>query len=117
MDSEVNVLMGATDEELWERAGLFNLVDAMCRNKGSRCHIDDLVNNSWSILEELAITPTTNTKPHYQTVRVSETQNTQGSAGMPGEVFVGTSSASKEQGIGGLERQYKAEVPLNTHAA
>ena len=32
MDSEVSALMGAADEELWEKEGFFTLVDEMCKD-------------------------------------------------------------------------------------
>jgi hypothetical protein len=36
MESEVNALMGATDEEHWERVGLFASVDELCRSNDKR---------------------------------------------------------------------------------
>jgi hypothetical protein len=38
MECEVSALMGAADEELWERSGLFSSVDAICRIKDSGRH-------------------------------------------------------------------------------
>jgi hypothetical protein len=32
MDSEVIALMGAADEELWEKEGFFTLVEEMCKD-------------------------------------------------------------------------------------
>jgi hypothetical protein len=44
MDSEVNALMGAADEELWEKEGLFSSVDEMCRFNVGSCHLNVSLN-------------------------------------------------------------------------
>jgi hypothetical protein len=43
MDCEVSALMGATNEELWEREGLFSLVDELCKSKHSGCHLNECI--------------------------------------------------------------------------
>jgi hypothetical protein len=45
MDCEVNALMGATDEELWEREGLYSSVDELCRSKCSGCINKEHINS------------------------------------------------------------------------
>jgi hypothetical protein len=42
MAHEVSALMGATDEEEWEREGLFSIVDELCMSKGGGCKLNDL---------------------------------------------------------------------------
>jgi hypothetical protein len=34
MSMEISALMGTADEEVWEREGLFNTVDNLCRGLG-----------------------------------------------------------------------------------
>jgi hypothetical protein len=91
MDCEVSTLMGAADEELWERAGLLSLVDELCMNKQSRCQLNDSI-----------ITPPTNsvnfpkhlisgTKPYHQHSRVLEISKGQDTTSLSGEVPVSLS--------------------------
>jgi hypothetical protein len=56
MDTEVSPLMGAADEELWEKEGLFSSVDKMCKLNGSRCHINEGLNSSL-VFSSKATTP------------------------------------------------------------
>jgi len=45
MDSEVNTLMGATNEEIWEREHLYSSVDELCRSKYSGCVNKEHINS------------------------------------------------------------------------
>jgi hypothetical protein len=112
MECEVSALMGAADEELWERSGLFSSVDAMCRSKGSGRHIDERFNARFNT-EDLTNTHLTVSIPFYQSVRLPETKNAQGRADIPGEDTGVFPSASKAQRIGGLARRNKVVASPN----
>ena len=56
MDSEVSALMGVTNEELWEKEGIFSLVDEMCRFNVSSCHLNVSLNVP-SVISSNMMTP------------------------------------------------------------
>ena len=45
MDSEDNALMGAAGEELWEKEGLFSLMDEVCKVNASCCNLNANLND------------------------------------------------------------------------
>ena len=50
MDSEVSALMGADDEELWEKEGFFTLLDEMCKDVMGYSNLKTFLNVNASVL-------------------------------------------------------------------
>jgi len=57
MDSEVSALMGATNEELWEKEGIFSSVDEMCRFDAGSCHLNVSLNAPSFVSSDLMTPP------------------------------------------------------------
>jgi len=43
MSMEISALMGTADEEIWEREGLFNAVDNLCRGLGGAKNLNESI--------------------------------------------------------------------------
>ena len=83
MESEVSALIGATDEEHWERAGLFASVDELCRsNDKSHLH-NGGINVPFTPSVEFPVSPNFSTKPFHFPGRVTDSQNYRVSVSQP----------------------------------
>jgi hypothetical protein len=58
MSLEVSALMGTADEDIWEREGLFNIVDNLCRGLGGDKHLNDSLTHVVNASQLPSTTPT-----------------------------------------------------------
>jgi hypothetical protein len=91
MDCQVSALMGAVDEELSERAGMFSLVDELYMSKDSGCQLNESIItplvNSTKFLKPHIIS----TKLYHQHNRVLEHSKGRDTTHLSGDVHVGLS--------------------------
>jgi hypothetical protein len=71
MEHEVNALMGAADEEFWEKAGLFSSMDELCESKHSKCQPNVSFNTPPATTTEFPIPHNSCTKLNHQFSRGS----------------------------------------------
>jgi hypothetical protein len=91
MDCQVSALMGAANEELWERVGMFSSVHELCRSKDSGCQLNESIitppTNSTEFPKPLII----GTKLYHQHNQVLEHSKGRDNACLSSEVHVGLS--------------------------
>jgi hypothetical protein len=88
MDCQVSALMGATNEELWERAGIFSLVDELYRSKYSGCQLNESIITPPANSTKFPKPLITSTKLYHQHNRVLEHSKGRDTARLSGEVLV-----------------------------
>ena len=91
MHCQVSALMGATDKELWERAGIFSLLDELYRSKYSGCQLNESIITPPANSTKFPKPLITSTKLYHQHNRVLEHSKGRDTAHLSGEVPVGLS--------------------------
>jgi hypothetical protein len=91
MDCQVSALMGVTDKELWERAGIFSLVDELYKSKDSGCQLNESIITPPANSTEFPKPLITGTKIYHQHNRVLEHLKGRDTTCLSGEVPVGLS--------------------------